>query len=383
MATENARAIEAILRVADQPVAPTLLAQLLELKVDDVTAVLDELMASYEVEDRGFILTKVAGGYRYQSHPDLAPYVERFVLEGQSARLSAAALETLAIIAYKQPISRAQVAQVRGVNVDGVVKALEQRGYIAEIGRDPGPGNPSLFGTTDAFLEKLGLASLADLPPIAGFVPGPDVVEQLEQGLRAEIDAETAAYVADLAERADEAAAEEAGEDGEAAVPDAVDGEATVPDAVDGEATGPDAAEPGATGADGSDRTEAVAVEVVESDDALTVEVIDITDAIETDADGEVAETIEVVDDTITLTDDGHVVEVIDSVTETITTTADGDVVDLIDETIVVVADGEVELAAEDVTADAESVEDDDTGDVADQGLDGPSGDGDPDAAPH
>jgi len=212
MATDTARAIEAILMVADAPVPPELFAQLLELHLEQVIAVLDELMASYEVEDRGFILTKIAGGYRYQSHPDQAAYVERFVLEGQSARLSAAALETLAIIAYKQPISRAQVAQVRGVNVDGVVKTLEQRGYIAEIGRDPGPGNPSLFGTTDVFLEKLGLASLADLPPIAGFVPGPDVVEQLEHGLRAEIDAETAAYVADLAARADDVAAADAAE---------------------------------------------------------------------------------------------------------------------------------------------------------------------------
>lgn len=231
MATETARAIEAILMVADAPVPPELFAQLLELQLDQVTAVLDELMASYEVEDRGFILTKIAGGYRYQSHPDLAPYVERFVLEGQTARLSAAALETLAIIAYKQPISRAQVAQVRGVNVDGVVKTLEQRGYIAEIGRDPGPGNPSLFGTTDVFLEKLGLASLADLPPIAGFVPGPDVVEQLEHGLRAEIDAETAAYVADLAARADDVVATEAAEAAadEPPAPTGPDGETAEP----------------------------------------------------------------------------------------------------------------------------------------------------------
>lgn len=186
MASEAARAIEAILMVATDPVPVQLLAQLLELKPKDVEAILDEQMASYEVEDRGFILTKVAGGYRYQSHPDLAPYVERFVVEGQSARLSAAALETLAIIAYKQPISRGQVAAVRGVNVDGVVRTLEVRGYITEVGREPGPGMPVLFGTTDSFLEKLGLGSLADLPPVAAFVPGPEVVEQLERGLRAD-----------------------------------------------------------------------------------------------------------------------------------------------------------------------------------------------------
>jgi segregation and condensation protein B len=187
MGNELARALEAIIMVADAPVEPSLLAQLLERDVGTIEATLQELMASYEVEDRGFILTKVAGGYRYQSHPDLAPYVERFVLEGQSARLSAAALETLAIVAYKQPISRGQVAAIRGVNVDGVVRTLEQRGYIMEVGRDPGPGSPSLFGTTSVFLEKMGLASLGDLPPIADFVPGAEVVEQLEQGLRAEV----------------------------------------------------------------------------------------------------------------------------------------------------------------------------------------------------
>lgn len=188
MATENARAIEAIIMVAEQPVAPELLAQLLEINLDEVEAIANELMASYEVEDRGFILTRIAGGFRFQSHPDQAAYVERFVLEGQTARLSAAALETLAIVAYKQPLSRAQVAAIRGVNVDGVIRTLEQRGYIAEVGRDPGPGNPILFGTTDVFLDKLGINALDDLPPIASFVPGPDVVEQLEQGLRAEID---------------------------------------------------------------------------------------------------------------------------------------------------------------------------------------------------
>jgi segregation and condensation protein B len=195
MATEMARAMEAIIMVADGPVDPQLLAQLLERDVTEVEDVLRELMASYEVEDRGFILTKVAGGYRYQSHPDLAGYVERFVLEGQSSRLSAAALETLAIVAYKQPISRGQVAAIRGVNVDGVVRTLEQRGYIMEVGRDPGPGNPSLFGTTTVFLEKMGINSLDDLPPIADFVPGPEIVEQLEHGLRAEIDAEVAAEI--------------------------------------------------------------------------------------------------------------------------------------------------------------------------------------------
>jgi segregation and condensation protein B len=127
---------------------------------------------------------RVAGGWRYQSHPDQAPYVERLVLEGQSGKLSAAALETLAIVAYKQPLSRAQVASIRGVSVDGVMRTLQQRGYIDEIGKDPGPGQAILFGTTRLFLEKLGLDSLDDLPALRDFVPQADVVEQLERGLR-------------------------------------------------------------------------------------------------------------------------------------------------------------------------------------------------------
>lgn len=171
--------------VATEPVDPNLLAQLVEVGLEELEGAIAELAAAYEAEQRGFVITRVAGGYRFQTHPDQAPYVERFVLEGQTARLSSAALETLAIVAYKQPISRAQVASIRGVNVDGVIRTLEARGYIAEVARDPGPGNPVLFGTTSVFLEKLGLDSLDDLPPLAQFVPGADVVEQLEHGLRA------------------------------------------------------------------------------------------------------------------------------------------------------------------------------------------------------
>lgn len=183
---ETRRAVEAILMVADRPVELHLLAQLVEMAPEAVRELLTGLADSYEEVGRGFVLVEVAGGWRFQSHPDLSAYVERFVLEGQSARLSAAALETLAIVAYKQPISRAQISAIRGVNVDGVVRSLEQRGYIAEVGRDPGPGQPVLFGTTALFLERLGLAGIADLPPIADFVPGAEVVEALEQGLRAE-----------------------------------------------------------------------------------------------------------------------------------------------------------------------------------------------------
>ena len=188
MSDETRRAVEAILMVADSPVDPHLLAQVTETAPAVMEQLLAEMAAAYEAEQRGFVLVKIAGGYRFQSHPDLTGYVERFVLEGQSARLSSAALETLAIVAYKQPISRAQVASIRGVNVDGVIRTLEQRGYIAEIARDPGPGQAVLFGTTAQFLERLGLGSVDDLPPIAAFVPGADVVEALEIGLRVEPD---------------------------------------------------------------------------------------------------------------------------------------------------------------------------------------------------
>ena len=181
---DSVRAIEAILLVAVEPVPAELLAQLLELSVAVVHRLCTELADSYADAGHGFQLVKVAGGYRYQTHPDLSPYVERFLLDGQRARMSAAALETLAIVAYKQPISRAQVASIRGVDPDGVLRTLQARGYVTEVGRDPGPGQAILFGTTPTFLEKLGLDSLADLPAIAEFVPGADVVEALEHGLR-------------------------------------------------------------------------------------------------------------------------------------------------------------------------------------------------------
>jgi segregation and condensation protein B len=182
--TDTVRAIEAIIMVAVEPVPTALLAQLLEQPAAVIDSLCGELADAYEAAGHGFQLVKVAGGYRYQSHADLAPYVERFLLDGQRARMSGAALETLAIIAYKQPLSRAQIASIRGVDPDGVLRTLQARGYIAEVARDSGPGQAVLFGTTPTFLEKLGIHSLADLPPISEFVPDADVVEALEQGLR-------------------------------------------------------------------------------------------------------------------------------------------------------------------------------------------------------
>jgi len=178
------RTMEAILLVAVEPLPPRLLAELVEEPVERVEDALAELAQSYERDRRGFVLTRIAGGARLQTHPDLAPYVERFANREVSHRLSTAALETLAIVAYRQPVSRGQISSLRGVNVDGVTRLLEQRGYIEVVGHAEGPGQAALFGTTDLFLERLGLDSLDQLPPAAGFLPGPEVAGDLERDLQ-------------------------------------------------------------------------------------------------------------------------------------------------------------------------------------------------------
>ncbi len=183
-ASDVARAIEGILMVAIEPVPVELLAQLFEMPTGNVESIVAALELGYVEQGRGFQIVKVAGGYRFQSHPDVSPYVERFVLDGQRARLSAAALETLAIVAYKQPISRLQIASIRGVDPDAVLRTLQGRGYIEQRGRDDGPGQAVLWGTTPLFLEKLGLNSVDELPPLAEFVPDAEIVEALEATLR-------------------------------------------------------------------------------------------------------------------------------------------------------------------------------------------------------
>jgi segregation and condensation protein B len=181
------RAVEAVLLVAVEPVPPGLLAELLEEPVERIDEVLDALAREYTDAGHGFILARIAGGARLQTHPDLASYVERFANRDVSPRLSTAALETLAIVAYRQPVSRGQISSLRGVNVDGVTRLLEQRGYIAVVGHAEGPGQPALFGTTDLFLERLGLDSLAQLPPVEDFLPGPEVAGQFEEELQASL----------------------------------------------------------------------------------------------------------------------------------------------------------------------------------------------------
>ncbi len=185
---ETRRAIEAILLVATDPTPASLLAQLIEVPVEHVELLCHALADSYEEANHGFQLVKVAGGWRFQTHPDMAPYVERFAMDGQSTKLSNAALETLAIVAYKQPISRAQVSAIRGVNVDAVLRTLVQRGYVDEVGRDTGAGQAVLFGTTSMFLERLGINTVSDLPALGDFVPSAEVVEALEQTLKVNLD---------------------------------------------------------------------------------------------------------------------------------------------------------------------------------------------------
>ncbi len=163
-------ALEAILLVADEPVAENMLAQVLEVAQAEVSAALHGLAASYTEQARGFELREVAGGWRYYTRAELAPMVERFVRDGQEVRLTQAALETLAVVAYRQPVGRAQVSAVRGVNCDSVMRTLVLRGLVAEAGTDHETG-AILFRTTAYFLERLGLASLDQLPELAPFLP--------------------------------------------------------------------------------------------------------------------------------------------------------------------------------------------------------------------
>ncbi|WP_435829297.1 SMC-Scp complex subunit ScpB [Actinocatenispora sera] len=163
-------ALEAILIVVDEPVSEVVLAQVLERPTATVAAAVRELAESYTRERRGFELRQAAGGWRIYTRDDFAPYVERFVLDGQQVRLTQAALETLAVVAYKQPVSRSRVSAIRGVNCDGVVRTLLTRGLIEECGAEPESG-AYLYRTTTLFLERMGLNSTDELPDLAPFLP--------------------------------------------------------------------------------------------------------------------------------------------------------------------------------------------------------------------
>jgi segregation and condensation protein B len=175
--------LEAVLMVADEPIPSVRLATVLALPTDQVERLLEELAAEYRGDGtgrpRGFEVRRVGDGWRLYSAPAYADVVGRFVTEGQSARLTQAALETLAVVAYRQPVTRGQVSAVRGVNVAGVVRTLAARGLVAEVGTEPSSG-AVLYGTTGYFLERMGLRSLDDLPPLAPYLPDIDSLDGVD-----------------------------------------------------------------------------------------------------------------------------------------------------------------------------------------------------------
>ncbi len=187
MPREHLAALEAVLMVVDEPVPAAQLASVLGLPTGQVLELLGELAADYRGETggrpRGFELRELAGGWRIYSAPAFADVVGRFVVDGQTARLTQASLETLAVIAYRQPVSRGRVAAIRGVNVDGVVRTLQARGLIEEAGQDE-DGGAVLYRTTPYFLERMGLTDLGDLPPLAPYLPDLDTLDDLEAELR-------------------------------------------------------------------------------------------------------------------------------------------------------------------------------------------------------
>lgn len=174
------RAIEAILMVVDEPVTELTLASVIGVTVEEVEGALELLAVSYE--ERGFCLKAINGGWRFYSHPEYSEYVEKFVLDGQQNRLTQAALETLAVIAYRQPISRARVSAIRGVNVEAVMKTLVTRGLVDEFGLEAETG-AILYKTTSYFLERLGLNALSDLPALAPHLPDIDGLDEILDSL--------------------------------------------------------------------------------------------------------------------------------------------------------------------------------------------------------
>lgn len=183
----NTRAVlEAILFVAERPVPTEELAQVLEQPIDRIKSELQAMAAELEDRASGLVLREAGGGWRLSSHPDVRPYLEQFAISPTGTRLSQAALETLAVVAYRQPVTRGQVSEIRGVDSERSLQTLERLGFVGEIGTAPGPGSPILYGTTELFVEKVGINELSDLPPLADHVPPPQVVEALERPFRPE-----------------------------------------------------------------------------------------------------------------------------------------------------------------------------------------------------
>ena len=171
-------ALEAMLLIVDSPAPTDQLAAAVDVEVPRVEAELRAIAAELNARSSGIDLRYVGDGWRFYTRTDYAQYVERMLLDGARSKLTRAALETLAVLAYRQPLTRARISGVRGVNVDGVIRTLLARGLIAESGADPDSGG-TLYVTTELFLERLGLASLADLPPLAPLLPGVDLIDEI------------------------------------------------------------------------------------------------------------------------------------------------------------------------------------------------------------
>lgn len=189
-ATESAvalrRSLEALLLVASEPITTKEMARLTGEGDERVRYALRALEGEYDEYQRGFYLAEIAGGYQLRTRPEFEGVVKAYVADSYSARLSGAALETLAVVAYRQPVSRSQISSIRGVNSDGVVRMLAARGYIAPTHRDNGPGQAWLYTTTSRFLERLGLYSIDDLPALSEFVPSLEAAEAIEAALLGE-----------------------------------------------------------------------------------------------------------------------------------------------------------------------------------------------------
>lgn len=188
--TAMLQALEAILFVSDEPLNPVILAQALSTDRRTVERLCEELSSMLEQRGAGVVLRNIAGGWQLATHPDAAPVVEQFVLSSRHSRMTKASLETLAIVTYKQPVTRHQVSAIRGVNSDGVLNSLVDRGLIHEVGREDVPGRPLLYGTTPEFLERMGLPSLSALPSLAPL---------LDEALEAQEESETQEAVASAA----------------------------------------------------------------------------------------------------------------------------------------------------------------------------------------
>lgn len=185
-ALDPVAALEAILFVTEAPVPASELAEVLEVAGDEVDGLVEKLAQRLVDRNSGLTVRRSGGGYRLYSRADTYPYLERFATSATARRISAAALEVLSVIAYRQPVARSQISEIRGVDSDSSVRSLERMGLITEVGRLSVPGNPAIYGTSELFLEKMGINSLDELPPLADHVPPSGIVETLEETFKDE-----------------------------------------------------------------------------------------------------------------------------------------------------------------------------------------------------